>query len=318
MTMTVNRVPELRAAFIPPPEWAQWCAENASLFHSPAWHLVLKRGFAAKALYIWEAEGDTAFAINIFKVGPFRIGYLGFPIGGALSGKPTPEHLDALRLTPHPFDLLRIPVSGFGTPLEPNLISVAVPETAITNLAEWRLSALPKLHRDLNRAQRTPITVRDLNHNSYAQVYELYCSTVLSRGGSLRYTPAYFQALLELAEHCGQVRCIAAFHDQEMAGFIITVQDKNTGYYLHGATARAWKSRGISDLLVCTALDWAQHLGMTSFNLMTSPPSQPGLIRYKEKFGAQTRAHLTYEFRISPFRAHAFRFATWAHDLLRR
>lgn len=303
----------------PPTFWGELCFNNSSLFHSPDWHVVLENGFGATPLFVWDELESIAFSIIVFKAGPFRVGYLGFPSGGTLGRPLTQTDIKMLNQARLPIDLLRIPVSGFGPPLETEIDSIAVPETAVCKLLEWQLSALPKLKRDLRKARHTQFSISELNSTDLsATVYDLYRSTVLAKGGNLKYTAEYFHALIELSLHSNNIRCIAAFYEQELCGFVVTVLEAGTGYYLHGATSSVWKSAGVSDLLVYDSLEWAQRQGAFSFNLMSSPVSQPGLIRYKEKFGATTRAHLTYEISLSYFRAGMLKAALQLKEQLQR
>ena len=43
---------------------------------------------------------------------------------------------------------------------------------------------------------------------------------------------------------------------------------------------------------------WAQAAGCESFNFMSSPPNQPSLVRYKEKWGGVTGVHRTYTMKL--------------------
>lgn len=310
---------ELHYSQTPPPRWEERCEEQASLFHHPDWHRVLAQGFGASTLYV-EADDGTAYAVDIFKAGPFRIGYLGFPAGGTLKGLLDRAQPAALRRARLPLDLLRIPASGFDSQPDMGLPSANTPETAISNLSEWSLATLPKLRRDLAKARHTSFELRDMTYGEDAALtlYSLYRETVLGHGGSLRYTPAYFRALLALAARSSQLRCLAAFHGQELCGYVVIAHERDTAYYLHGATAAAWKPSGVSDLLLYDAIEQARQQGMQQFNLMSSSAAQPGLIRYKEKFGATTVTHRTYELSLAPLRSRMFKGLLWLREQGRR
>lgn len=301
----------------PPADWPERCAAGGSLFHSTDWQDVLQRGFRCQPLYLWDEGGGSAFALSVFRAGPFRLGYLGFPVGGTIAGPLTAAVVSAVRDLRLPVDLLRIPVSGFSEPVgELALPKVSSPETVVSDLASWRADALPKLTRDLKKARHTAYDIRSPDAVSGAeQIYRLYHDTVRARGGDLRYTPAYFQALLELVGRDARLSCIAAYQQQAMAGFVVVALDAGTGYYLHGATAVFARTTGISDLLVHAALEWAQKQGMASFSLMASPSAQPGLIRYKEKFGGTTRLQHTYELPVNGISTRVFKAAVWARRM---
>lgn len=77
----------------PPAHWAQHCAEHRALFHTSAWQRVIEAAFGSVSIYGWHAAARIGLAISEFRAGPFRIGYLGFPVGGVLAQyrlNPTP------------------------------------------------------------------------------------------------------------------------------------------------------------------------------------------------------------------------------------
>jgi len=69
-------------------------------------------------------------------------------------------------------------------------------------------------------------------------------------------------------------------------------------------------------MLLNEAIEWAKAQGSESFNLMSSPQGQDSLIKYKERWGAETREHRTYTL---PVRAsyHVFHLAERVYRQLR-
>ncbi|MFO7603911.1 MAG: GNAT family N-acetyltransferase [Gammaproteobacteria bacterium] len=304
----------LNVSDTPPEDWNTLCLTFGYIFYHPEWHTVLNVGFAARTVYVRQIKSKTYFSISIFKVGPFRIGYLGFPVGGALAGELNESLLLSLKNSGLTLDILRVSVSAFSKPLELTANCFSSPETAVVDLEKWSLKFCPKLRRGLKKAHKNNVIFHDLMSDKYAsELYEMYRLTVLTHGGQVKYTREYFSALLNLAQRSDRVRCIGGFFGNEMCGFVVAVLDAKTGYYLHGATDKGGKGLGISDLLIHEAIQWAQKEGMTGFNLMSSPVTQPGLVRYKEKFGAVTRQHKTYELTLSPLRAGVFKLALWMY-----
>jgi len=214
---------------------------------------------------------------------------------------------------------MRIPSSAFSPPFEAKPRGLESPETAIVDLPGWSVENIPKLRRDLKKAQRGLFTVEDLSEQgSGALLHDLYRNTVVSKRGSLRYTQQYFQSVVDFGGQTNRLRCIGAFKDGALCGYVVCALNEDCAYYLHGATALSWKSFGVSDLLLCEAIGWAQKEEMKMFNLMASPSSQPSLVRYKEKMGGVTRLHCTTEFPFAPLRFQLFKAALWAHDKYRR
>ena len=65
-----------------PPGWSELCVQGEALFHSEKWLTLLERSFPCSQLYFIDEEQWQGAAITQFRAGPFRIGYLGFPVGG--------------------------------------------------------------------------------------------------------------------------------------------------------------------------------------------------------------------------------------------
>lgn len=288
----------------PPPEWAGICEARGLLFHSPDWQAVLEQGFNARSLYVWDADIGDGAAVTDFRAGPFRIGYLGFPFGGTLCDKAHPEQLvTALRQAAgisRPA-ALRIPVSAFSSSLAPAGNAVATPETAIADLQSWRLDKLSgNMQRDVRQAQRSDLEIAEVcNPDDGAELFNLYKETVQRHDGALRYTEVYFGRLIELAMRHPNVRVLVARIDNQVAAFTVFVRHGPTALYLHGATNRALRKHQPAALLLNDGITWAQSEGCSVFNLLSSPPGQDSLVRYKERWGGETREQRTYTAGIS-------------------
>jgi lipid II:glycine glycyltransferase (peptidoglycan interpeptide bridge formation enzyme) len=96
------------------------------------------------------------------------------------------------------------------------------------------------------------------------------------------------------------MQIIGAGKDDALAGFAVIIRDRATSFYLHGGTEREFRHLSPSDFLLREAIDASKSAGSTCFNFMASPPGQPMLVRYKEKWGAQTRQLRTYTLPNSP------------------
>lgn len=282
----------------PPRHWEQHCVEHGALFHTPVWQSLLERAFGSQTIYGWQPAAEIGFALSVFGAGPFRIGYLGFPVGGTI-GTTTLDYDTVMgwkaAYFPVPVHCLRVPVSGFAAGPALALPRAQTPETAILALGNWEVGKFPKLRRDIHKARRSPTVIRELTDPLLGDTFHrLYRATVTRHGGQLRYNEPYFRGLIELSREHRGLRCLTAMLDEEVAGFVVVALHGKTAYYLHGASDTALMRYGASDLLLHEAIMWAKTQSADCFNLMTSPREQASLIRYKEKWGGQTRAHTTY------------------------
>lgn len=288
-----------------PKAWSDLCERSKSVFQSEEWMALLERSFGCTSTYFLRNDSQQGFAISQFRAGPFRIGYLGFPVGGMVGGGASDgELLDVLRQsgTARMPVAVRIPVSGFGEYADLAVQYDATPETAIVDLQSWSLAGIPKnRRRDVNRSLRSGLDLVDAcGPEDAAHIYELYRKTLERKDGSLRYNAAYFSGLVELARQYPRLRVALAKKDDSIAAFTVVALHGDVAYYLHGAYDWSLREYLPSALLLNEAIEWAKSEGCDSFNLMSSPKGQESLVKYKERWGAETREHRTYTLPLKP------------------
>lgn len=285
-----------------PPGWESFCRQSNAVFGSAGWQQVLESSFSASTLYAW--NGENGGTVTVFNAGPFSVGYVGFPAGSIAFERELPAGIVS-QVHKGRFlnnvTCIRIPVSGFADDEDLGFQYVSNPETAITNLQQWDLMGVSKkLRRDLRKAGKSDIVVRQTNDASFGPlIYGMYKSTVRHRGGSLRYNCNYFSALLELAAQNPAVQFFIAELSGEVIGFAVIVHHGDAAFYLHGGAVPGARNLSPSDLILAQAVAQAKSSGRSLFNFMASPPDQPTLVRYKEKWGAETRAIKTYTVPVS-------------------
>jgi Acetyltransferase (GNAT) domain len=304
----------------PPPDWQALCAKYGSFCADIEWHNLLHNAFGAISFYVVSNDEERSFALQVFRVGPFKAGYINFPIGGTLGGQlPEPACIELLtRRLAGRVQLLNLVCPAFlpeeaGYPGTP----VIVPETAITDLASYALCDHKKIRRDLKRAQQFGIQIRENADSSYAQsLYALYQDTVARHRGRLRYSLRYFQELVRLAEQTAWLHVFTAHLDSRIIGFLVLLLHNRGAYYLHGAIDRDYAKYGVSDVLIAHAIAVSQQQGAGSFNLMASPVDQPKLLKYKEKWGATTRGQKHFQYFSHPAWKFAYHFGNAVLNLL--
>jgi len=287
-----------------PSGWSGLCAQGDALFQSEDWQSLLERSFPCSSIYFLDDTSHGA-TITQFRAGPFRVGYLGFPVGGMVGGGAlTLDFLEQLRRAE--VDRLpvavRIPVSGFGEAIDLDLPYESTAETAIVDLQSWALETINKnRRRDVNRSLRSGLDLVDASDPvDGARLYELYRKTLERNDGSLRYNATYFGELIQLAKRQPRLRVLLAKMDGSIAAFTVVVLHGSTAYYLHGAFDWSFREHLPSAMLLNEAIGWAKSEGCESFNLMSSPAGQDSLIKYKERWGAETREHRTYTLPLRP------------------
>ncbi len=295
----------------PPSHWSELCSQNGDIFNAPEWHAVLSRGFGSKTLYGWDESTSTGLTVTIFKAGPFRIGYLAFPVGGCLPAEAVSPHtIESIRTSAlnKSIHLLRMPASAFVQKEVLPCPAQTTLETVVENLQEWELTGLShNLQKAVKRAGRSPLKIVDaVNPSQGSVLFQLYKNTVKRHGGNMRYTQKYFQALIELSMTHDGLRCVLALSGGEIAGFLAVGLHQKTAYDLHCCMNMHFRKYKPTDLLTSFSISWAKGEGMKRYNLGSSPLQQASLVAYKEKWGGATREQKTYELALRPVQTAIF------------
>ena len=307
----------------PPEFWDKQCIELKNVFLHSHWHAVLKQAFDTNTIYLWDNRQNDGISITIFEKTIFKIGYLGFPIGGTLSGNPLNKHLlnsIISHISPSLIQILRIP-SGAYTPTSIAHDSKTLcPETHISNLANWDINNLSKhCRRDINKSIRENGNIKEIINPSYSNsIYNLYKGALKKNKGSLRYNEKYFRTIIQAAISNKNIRITCLKSNNQIVAFLIVILSSNIAYYLHGAIDYSFRKSMPNDFLIYDAIQWAKANNALAFNLMCSPQKQTSLIKYKEKWGGNTSQNTTFEFYLSPTYSTLFKFANTSYNVLRK
>lgn len=269
------------------PEHQEWAETSNSLFASSAW-IPAVEALGADCRFVWNGSARLGAVLAIFRQAGIRIGYLGFPI----CADPSPWTEPGVRLSlvgavrgSKLLDVLRINTGEAGD-FESSFAS-ARPEIWIDDLDEWIGRGRKKRRKDLAYAVRANPGMT-LAHDQFNanRAFAFYAETVRAHGGSLRYTEEYFSELGRLSAMDRRLKVVSALDSgAEFRGYAVLAIHGTSGHYLHGAVDPQCGRQGISDLLLDHLIGEAREAGCRRFTFMASPWSQPGLIRFKEKWG---------------------------------
>ena len=280
-----------------PENWDQLCQRRDAFFGSSEWQSFIEASFPCRTIY--GSNGEHGVAITVFAAGPFNVGYLGFPSGSfdgeSMNLKGLLNDFRRSGISPAPV-CLRISPSAFSKTQALDLNFVENPETAISDLQNWDcLEVSKKLRRDLKKVEKSGLSCFEVSEPTLAaEMFRMYEATVQRNKGAMRYTEEYFSGLIQLSTRDSRVGITGVRKDHRLAGFAVIIRDRNTSFYLHGGTEPDFRNVSPSDFLLRQAINTAKSAGSTCFNFMASPPGQPMLVRYKEKWGAETRLLKTY------------------------
>lgn len=193
-----------------PGGWEAHCRQNRLLFLSAAWGDALWAGFRSQPLYAVDEHGAKGTLLRVFPAGPFRIGYLGFPIAVAAGTQSWAQWVEQIRSGTYEsrVDQVRMVCSAFSEQPKGLASGPATVETRIPSLPDWSLDSVKSSVRyEIRKAAKRGITIDWLTDpRDMRSAYEFYAQTLQRYGGTKRYTPAYFDALGHLSLRSDLVR----------------------------------------------------------------------------------------------------------------
>jgi hypothetical protein len=267
----------------------QWARIADRGLASPAWAHVIE-GLGCKVKYAWNADISVGFVMPVFRRGPLKIAFLGFPVAG--------QDFDGFDLrqqeqTQHflceaaDCDLVRSACSSVRGSLA--AAGVLQPEVWIDDLSAWpRGKNGKRIEKDVAFAVRaTAKLTPDVGLGDPVSAYTMYRQTILKHGGRTRYTLEYFRRMQSLCSEGGAMMRCLSYRDEQgrTVAFGISARHGDTCYYLHGAVDETARSTGVGDLILFQLISQGRSDGATRFSLMASPTNQPGLVHYKRKWG---------------------------------
>lgn len=317
---------QCRISLMPDESYLAACEESGNLFHAPDWLNVFKIAFNSNNVFIWNPGKKDGFSLTVMKAGPFRVGYIGYPVGGTIRDPAVDQSVCSNVLNeklPLRIDAIRISQSAFPNlhPLPFN--GIETPETAILDLNDWPIGKLSgSIHRNLKKAAKNEVRIVDAaaikGEKTANEIYELYCGVISRHNGAYRYNREYFYEILQLARRNQKIKCsVAKIRDKTIAFLVVAISGQ-AGFYLHGGTDYNYQQYRPGDYLMHDAILQAKKQGLQYFNMLSSPPRQKTLVQYKEKWGGVTRGHMTYELARNPMATWLFKRAASLYDNLNR
>jgi len=303
-------------------EWIPYSDVNRNLFSSSHWLEILTEGLNARVYLIVKDVGDVAIPLTVFKKGPFKIGYIYFPVGKGECGLSfdSVDYISILNKIKRLAHQFRLPVDSIFDDLSFEFSIKKTYVTIIENLAEWRSNNLgDSLLRNIKKAKRLGVTITKANiYDHGVEMYRLYKETVIRHDGQLKYSQLYFNLLVNLSVKSSLLRCSLATLEGRIIAFMVVGINNSEACYLHGSVDYNFQSFRPTDFLFIDAIEWAIEKECNKFNFMDSPLNQPLLVRYKEKWGGRTYVQQHAYVNTSVIMGNLFCIALHLHDFMRK
>jgi hypothetical protein len=156
------------------------------------------------------------------------------------------------------------------------------------------------IKKNIRKAQRSNVVVRDAQTIDDVDIYFEMTQAIASKYGRPSYSRELFRGVFQLMVPRGEARFTLAFRDdQPLAGTMHLVDKRQIFNWLTASYPDGLEYRP-NDALDSSMIEWASRKGLKAYNFGGSPPDAPGLIKFKEKWGAGKKTVSIYEIEKIP------------------
>jgi len=303
----------------PGPEWDEFATRHTDLiFYQSVWSQVLKEGLGGQPLYFYLKDGGEIVAglpgvLLSFKI--FKILYASIPYGHLIGEK---SYYSAfLQLLEEEFrrkgiDQVRLTESPFSDSYSLESFKPISTKCTLLDLRGYDKEKIwegykKNIRRDVRKAQRSGITIRGVDSKEDIRIfYRLYLSSMERNRAMAKYPLRWFEAVYEEMVEKGLGAFLFAELEHEVIAGAVFIKSPTSIHYFHNGSKYGFLKFCPNELLIHSALEEAIEKGNPFFDFMGSDPNDASLIRFKEKWGAQSKDICTY---VKDY--HALRCRIW-------
>jgi len=307
---------ELTIFELPGKEWDEFASQYTdSVFYQSIWSEVLKKGLGGQPLYFCLRENGRIVAglpgvLLNFKI--FKILYASIPYGHFIGDKsyfpPLMESLNK-ELLKRRVDQIRLTESPFSEPYAPESFAPVSARCTLLDLRGYDKEKIwegykKNIRRDVRRAQKSGVTIRHGDSEEDVHLfYKLYIASMERNQAMAKYPLRWFEAIHEIgAQKRLSSILIAELNGTPIAGTVLVYSTSCT-HYLHNGSQYEFLKFCPNELLVHSSIENAVEKNISFFDFMGSDPRDLSLLRFKEKWGSQSKDLQTYVKDYHPFRS---------------
>ncbi|MBM4017120.1 MAG: GNAT family N-acetyltransferase [Planctomycetes bacterium] len=274
---------------------------GATVFHSARWCRALERGFggAVEAAALVDDSGAVAAAWPAcrLRLGPVRMLYGVFPKGNFVgAAEAVLPQLPALpeRLRRQGIHAVRMiaceddPVRDLPGARRTSQVRHVLPLAGKTAAALWE-GYRQVVRRQVRQAQRAGLAVRPMRRDEFPAFHAMQREMLARNASATGLAPQFHEAIWDELAGDGTAEFLAAEKSGDVAAAIVGIHDGATTYYFAGCSRTAALGLRPNDLLMHALIERAAARGAARLDMLSSDARDAGLIRFKEKWGAQPR-----------------------------
>jgi lipid II:glycine glycyltransferase (peptidoglycan interpeptide bridge formation enzyme) len=163
------------------------------------------------------------------------------------------------------------------------------------------------IRRDVRKAQGSGITIRSGDFRKDVDLFhKLYLASMERNRAVAKYPFRWFETLYEIVAKKGLGAILIAEQNGVAVAGVVLIYSASSTHYFHNGSQYEFLKFCPNELLVHFSLENAIGKGNSFFDFMGSDPTDLSLLRFKEKWGAQSRDIFTY---VKDY--HALRCRIW-------
>jgi serine/alanine adding enzyme len=320
---------ELKVFETPGGEWDEFASRYTDLiFYQAVWSEVLRKGLGGQPLYFCLKEGGGIVAglpgvLLDFKF--FKVLYASIPYGNLIGEQSYyPLLMEGLEkeFKKRGIDQVRITDSPFSESYPPNSYQSVSSRCSLLDLRgldkERILEGYKKsVRRDVRKAQKCGVSIRyGTSSEDVNEIYKLYLASMERNRALAKYPLRWFEALREIVVGNGSGAFLIAGMNQVAIAGVFLVYSTSSTHYLHNGSRHEFLKFCPNELLVHSSIGDAIDKNASFFDFMGSDPRDLSLLRFKEKWGSQSREIHTYVKDCHPFRCKLFEAGKWIGNSL--
>lgn len=273
--------------------------ENHSIYHTQEWNAFLSKAFGWRVQALIDRSADGKLSL-----------FMPYVSKRGISGKrkavslPLSHHVPLLAKSgsePKVKEVLAacgsfLEAKGDANWSDPEVKQVTHNDLALLDLTAFEdeaqlLKAMHKssIQRKITKAKREGVEVVETSDdNAFETFYDMEVETRMRQGSPI-YPAGFFQQLKDALGTGGKVKLFMASVEGKPAAGILFLFHKDTAIYAYGGSYSNpdWFKLGVNQAAMWEAVKYSFANGYKTLDFGTSPRSQPSLLDYKLKWGAE-------------------------------
>jgi lipid II:glycine glycyltransferase (peptidoglycan interpeptide bridge formation enzyme) len=173
-----------------------------------------------------------------------------------------------------------------------------------------------EVRRAIRKAQKQGLSIRRATTRNEMEIfYQLYLSSMERNRAMAKYPLRWFDALYKILIEQRKADFLFAIKNDEYTAGVVLIYSPSSNHYLHNGSLEVYLEDRPNDLIVDYIIQKGVEEGKVTLDFMGSDPHDLSLLRFKEKWGSQSRDIYTYVKDYHPFRCKIWELGKrWANS----